>query len=1009
MKRFISMALALLMAFGVFSTVIAFGAENGPELHRTSLAEMTDDISEFDIVYELPNPFQYYDGTLMEYYEDQVDRKAAWADRRAELSDMVQKYYTGIIPPDPTSVTVAKNGNAYAITVTVGDKSQTVNWTPAIPSAAQQVSSGYSAPFPIILGTSGTVFTNAGIATASPVSFSASTLGLGTVSTYAMLAWNASRLMDAIYYEDEPDHRVISDIDPTGVGFTGHSQGGKDALITGAFDERIAFAVPSQSGFGGTANNRLYYDGKANPWRLHQSAEAWNIGQIGNRGSTLLRDWMNTYAATNRTDGFADGKGYVSGFDVHQYPWGYPVMADDVYSTELLDEIRPNHTNQFKLPVDGASLVALYVGEKRGLLNLGGTDHGWTNAESMAQSTFVARKVAEYLGYNPRNQQMFESIIGHTYAAQNQRETVSFINYLCRGVKGPQSGTGKYYMEQDNRWTDAIELGPNVGYVLSTGTNPVYANANEYSTPYTPSYYAMPWGVPGHYNLKMSEWHFLQGFGAKSHVEAVDAAGNPVNADKVTIYGPDPDDKGGLVLIKEVPLDGLTDIVLTPEETAVYGTYKLVVSGTDLLDGTSYFEVDTKVLTFINGTSHVYRKTVFDPLFIHITNNNYVTSSNASVRMVFGARIDPTNVELTVNGKHKDNGELVNRSGAPYSQNDTLPYWYFPAPGYYTNKAIAVNDVSLTDFQDAQMTGVRFIDFFPDHTFSFNLLKTVPASASPEFTVNKFTAIGVSEDEILLSWQPAGTADGYSVYLDGELVGTTTDTTFPIVSGLSPGTVYDVKVVASLQGVDTDSTLTASVKTDALPLVLNVASSKNIVKKGDYFDLAASFTKVVPSNTAIVTVAYDPGKFAYAGNLEDIEGVTCLNSEFVEGSVKLKLMIDNYNAKDLINLRFQAKEDANLRNEHTSIAANVEYVYKDESGVKTIRELSGSVAFKTVGIPGDTTGKGYVDLIDLSNVIDLFGVKKGDARWNEAEFYDFNNSGNIDIYDIAYVALQIGK
>jgi len=45
-----------------------------------------------------------------------------------------------------------------------------------------------------------------------------------------------------------------------------------------------------------------------------------------------------------------------------------------------------------------------------------------------------------------------------------------------------------------------------------------------------------------------------------------------------------------------------------------------------------------------------------------------------------------------------------------------------------------------------------------------------------------------------------------------------------------------------------------------------------------------------------------------------------------------------------------------------------------------------------------------MSLIDLSNVIDGFGVARGDADWSKYSRYDINNNGVIDIFDIVHFA-----
>jgi hypothetical protein len=66
--------------------------------------------------------------------------------------------------------------------------------------------------------------------------------------TIAVWAWGLHRAVDYLV--------TNKDIDPKRIAVVGHSRLGKTALLAAAFDERIALAVPSQAGCGGTAPSR---------------------------------------------------------------------------------------------------------------------------------------------------------------------------------------------------------------------------------------------------------------------------------------------------------------------------------------------------------------------------------------------------------------------------------------------------------------------------------------------------------------------------------------------------------------------------------------------------------------------------------------------------------------------------------------------------------------------------------------------------------------------------------
>jgi len=204
---------------------------------------------------KLPDPFKLSTGT-------RITTKAEWACRRAELKALAEKYIYGVMPPKPSSVMAVPNGNKLDITCTEGGKSITFSITVSKPSSA-------SGPAPAIISLSGSSLGGipAGIGSiafdnnqlAAQANQSSRNKGLffdlyGTSvagnSACIAWAWGVSRIIDAL-------EQVDVGLDPARLGVTGCSRNGKGALVAGIWDDRVALALPEESGAGGVGCFRV--------------------------------------------------------------------------------------------------------------------------------------------------------------------------------------------------------------------------------------------------------------------------------------------------------------------------------------------------------------------------------------------------------------------------------------------------------------------------------------------------------------------------------------------------------------------------------------------------------------------------------------------------------------------------------------------------------------------------------------------------------------------------------
>ena len=228
-------------------------------------------VDELADVKELPDPFLMNDGT-------RVKTRADWSRRRKEIKAMMLYYQYGHMPPMPriiiakelSSETVYDGGATKKhILLSMGPEGKVninvgiinINVGIIIPKG--------KGPFPVILKNDRRIF-NVPIAEEIVkrgyivADYSRTDLdpdrkdAVGAAqaaypdydwATLAVWAWGGMRVIDYLVTLDVVDKGKIA--------FTGHSRGGKTALLAGALDERIALVVPNGSGCGGAGCYRF--------------------------------------------------------------------------------------------------------------------------------------------------------------------------------------------------------------------------------------------------------------------------------------------------------------------------------------------------------------------------------------------------------------------------------------------------------------------------------------------------------------------------------------------------------------------------------------------------------------------------------------------------------------------------------------------------------------------------------------------------------------------------------
>ena len=187
-----------------------------------------------------------------------------------------------------------------------------------------------------------------------------------------------------------------------------------------------------------------------------------------------------------------------------------------------------------------------------------------------------------------------------------------------------------------------------------------------------------------------------------------------------------------------------------------------------------------------------------------------------------------------------------------------------------------------------------------------------------------------------------------------------------------------------------------------------MATDAHLVRAGEYFEIDTMFVDERESNVVVLSYTFDGDLFRYAG-FTPADGVGLVLAEHGEGYANITLMIPDYDAQELGSVMLQARDDAELVREWHRVNLSAEFVERDAYGEKSIMEAATAISFTTRGTGNeDNMLPEVVDLIFLSNMIDWFGTDRNHPNWYTFYvFFDFNNNGSIDIYDIVHVARMI--
>lgn len=256
-----------------------------------SVDENLIEVTNYETFGKLPNPFVFENGNFVKNEED-------WKKRRKEIYKSAVELQYGVIPPEPEFLKAEllshTSGNIHMFTYLIhtGTKKKTVRFTmtvfkpdcdrkyPAVIDGDMCFSCTFDPQFIHTFTDNGIMLVLFNRCELAPDIKEAGRNGQlysaypgGNFTALAAWAWGYSRCVDAL--------EKIGYADMDCITFTGHSRGGKTAMLAGVIDERAAIVNPNAT-----------CAGSCGCYRLHMEA----IDENGKPGrSETLKDITNNF------------------------------------------------------------------------------------------------------------------------------------------------------------------------------------------------------------------------------------------------------------------------------------------------------------------------------------------------------------------------------------------------------------------------------------------------------------------------------------------------------------------------------------------------------------------------------------------------------------------------------------------------------------------------------------------------------------------------------------------